>query len=187
MEHNEESGCKVLRKCRAELDSPATDWPISWSICRQPGVPPDLASFLWKMLLNLLPTQLRLQRMRISDTPACKYCREPGTLQHELLDCEHNMGVGQQLLTCLHQYLPSASTAHLLRLEIGELPEDKLLPFTILIAITLSHLWKQRTSSTRIRLYQIRAEIEQTINLLRTTRLSEESAKLEDLLNDMYP
>ena len=118
MEHNEETGCKVMRKCRAELDSPATDWPTSWSICRQPGVPPDLASFLWKMLLNLLPTQQRLQRMRISETPACKYCPEPGTLQHELLDCEHNMGVGKQLLTCLNQYLPRTSAAHLLRLEI---------------------------------------------------------------------
>ena len=186
MEHNEETGCKVMRKCRAELDSPATDWPTSWSICRQPGVPPDLASFLWKMLLNLLPTQQRLQRMRISETPACKYCPEPGTLQHELLDCEHNMGVGKQLLTCLNQYLPRTSAAHLLRLEIGELPEDKLLPFTILIATTLSHLWKQRTSTTRIRLYNIRAEIEQTINLLRTSRLQKVADQIITIKDQMF-
>ena len=145
-----------------------------------------MASFLWKMLLNLLPTQQRLQKMRVSETPICKYCPEPGTLQHELLECEHNMGVGQQLLTCLNQYLPSTSAAHLLRLEIGELPEDKLLPFTILIATTLSHLWKQRTSTTRIRLYHIRAEIEQTINLLRTSRLQKVADQIITIKNQMF-
>ena len=55
MEYNVE--CREMRKCKAELDSPDTDWPISWSICRQPGIPTDLAFFLWKVMLHLLPTQ----------------------------------------------------------------------------------------------------------------------------------
>ena len=91
-EHNMENDTKEMRKCKSELDSPDTDWPISWSICRQPGVPPDLASFLWKVMLNILPTQARLLRLRISETADCKHCTEPGTLQHELIDCDFNMG-----------------------------------------------------------------------------------------------
>ena len=37
MEHNMENECMEMRKCKAELDSTDTDWPISWSICRQPA------------------------------------------------------------------------------------------------------------------------------------------------------
>jgi hypothetical protein len=41
--------------CRAEIASPSTDWSLSWITCRQPGIPPDLASFLWRMLFSCSP------------------------------------------------------------------------------------------------------------------------------------
>ena len=154
-----------MRKCKAELDSPDTDWPISWSICRQPGVPPDLASFLWKVMLNILPTQERLHRMKISEVADCKQCSKPGTLQHELIDCDFNMGVGHLLLTCVQEHLSPCTAAKLLRLELGNLSENKKLPFIILIANTLRHLWLQKTSLSWVRTYQVRAEIEHTLRL----------------------
>ena len=49
--------------CRPEVLSPKTDWKLSWSNCRQPGVSPELASFLWLILNNLMSTQARLHRM----------------------------------------------------------------------------------------------------------------------------
>ena len=60
MEFNFDSGRKEFRPCKAELACPTTDWSLSWSLCRQQGIPPDLSSFLWKMLLDLLCTQERL-------------------------------------------------------------------------------------------------------------------------------
>ena len=159
---------------------------FSCSICRQPGVPPDLASFLWKVMLNILPTQERLQRLRISEVADCKHCTEPGTLQHELIDCDFNMRVGNLLLTCLQQHLPHCTAAEMLRLEIGHLPEDMKLPFAILIATTLRHLWLQRASSSRVRTYQVRAELEQTINLLRTSRLRTVSDQIKQIKDRMF-
>ena len=109
--------------------------------------------------------------MQISEAAYCKHCTEPGTLQHELMNCDFNVGVGQLLLTCLQEHLPNSTAAQLLQLELVNLPEDMKLPFTILIATTLKQLWLQRTSLSRVHTYQVRAELEQTINLLRTSRL----------------
>ena len=60
------------------------------------------------------------------------------------------------------------------------------LPVTLLTALTLDYIWNQRMSSSKFRAYQVRSEIEQTINLLRTSRLSDVSAKLEILANQMF-
>ena len=47
----------IFHLCKAEFASPGTDWSISWSLCRQQGLSPELSSFLWKLLLDLLGTQ----------------------------------------------------------------------------------------------------------------------------------
>ena len=52
-----ETGENYFTPSRAELDSPTTDWSLSWAACRQTGISPQLASFLWRMMHSLLPTQ----------------------------------------------------------------------------------------------------------------------------------
>ena len=186
MEYSHVTQQRVMIKCKTELDNPDTDWPMSWSLCRQPGVPPDLASFLWKLLLNLLPTQVRLQRMRISELGNCKHCPVPGTLQHELIDCDYNAGVGHALMTSIQIDSPGCTASQLLRLDFGNISEDKKLPTIILVATTLRHLWLKRASPSRVQAYQVRAELEQTINLLRTSRLSTVSDTLSTLKDQMF-
>ena len=73
MEVNQDTNSSQFRPCRSEQASPTTDWTLSWSLCRQPGLPPDMASFLWKMLHNLLGTQERLHRLGSSPSALCKY------------------------------------------------------------------------------------------------------------------
>ena len=75
---------------------------------------PDMSSFLWKMLLDLLSTQQRLHRMGASPSPLCKLCsQETGTLRHELIDCTHNGNNGQLLLTCLQTHIPNLTAENL--------------------------------------------------------------------------
>ena len=186
MENSMQTGLKVFRKCKPEIENPDTDWPVSWSLCRQKGVPPDLASFLWKLLLNILPTQERLPRMKISVIADCKHCPAPGTLQHELIDCDFNVGVGHKLLSSVQVDSPNCTASQLIRLEIGDIPDDKKLPTIILIATTLRHLWLKRTSSSRVQAYQVRAELEQTINMLRTSRLSTVADPLNTIKDQMF-
>ena len=179
---------RLLTPCRAELASPATDWSLSWAACRQPGVPPELASFLWKMMLNLLCTQAKLQRMGTAQSANCKMqgCSEAGTLVHELFTCSKNDGVGQQLLHCLQQFVPGIQHEAALRLEHGEVDQEVSLPLTLVTAITLQAIWKERENRTKVRPYRVRAELEQYINLLRTTRHTNTTNMLETLLNLLF-
>ena len=166
--------------CRTELSSPNTDWELSWYACRQSGIPPDLASFLWRMLHDLLPTQSKLHHMGSTNSPTCKIlnCMEDGTPLHELVYCDGNDSVGLKLLHNLQLHIPGLSAADALRLEHGNIDVDMSLPLTLLTAITLNYVWKERQAGTTIRSYKVRAEIEQYISLLRTSRLNTTATKL---------
>ena len=188
MELNPTTGVQQFRECKAEAASPTTDWALSWSLCRQSGIPPNLASFLWKMLLNLLCTQERLHRMGTIRSPLCKLCNSSsiGDMQHTFFQCDFNDGAGQLLLNCLQAHLPHINATSVVRLEFSNLDEEMHLPLTLLVATTLNYIWSQRISSSKFRTYQVRSEIEQTINLLRTSRLADVSARLQNLAEHMF-
>ena len=183
-----DTGLRQLTPCRVEVASPSTDWSMCWLACRQPGIPPDLASFLWIMMHELLCTQTKLHRMGSTQSSNCKMqgCNEDGTLQHELLKCSQNDGVGNKLIDCLQQHIPGLQPEAILRLDHGDIAEDLSLPVTLLTAITLRHIWRERGNGTQIRAYKVRADLEQYITLLRTTRLANTSTKLADMIGLMF-
>ena len=187
MEMNFETDTKEFRPCRAELASPATDWDLTWTLCRQQGLSPDMSSFLWKMLLDLLCTQQRLHRVGASLSPLCKLCKqETGSLQHELIECTSNGNAGHLLLNCLQTLIPNLSAETLIRLEFSSLKSDMQLPTTMLVAATLGCIWKERNINSRVGIYQVRSQLEQSVNLLRTTRLSAAVEKLNTFINQMF-
>ena len=72
------------------------------------------------------------------------------------------------------------------RLEFSKLDKEMHLPLPLLVATTLNYTWSQRMSSSKFRTYQVRSEIEQTINLFRTSRLDDVSARLQNLAELMF-
>ena len=187
MRVNPDSGIREYLPSRAEQASPATDWELSWLLCRQPGLSPELSSFLWKLLLNLICPQEKLHRMGVSPSSLCRLCKtETGTLTHELLECSHNANIGQELLTSLQHHIPSLSADSLLHLGFPNLEAEMQFPITILVAVTLQVIWKERSTSSRVRAYQVRSELEQTIAMLRTTRLANAAGTLSNLLEPMF-
>ena len=143
MQLNPHTNIKEYIPCKAELANPSTDWQLSWSLCRQQGIHPDMASFLWKMLHNLLSTQEKIHRLGASPSPTCYKCKQAdGTLRHELLECNNNNNVGQLLLSCLQTHLPDLKPHSMLRLEFPNLDENMQLSSTILTAATLDVVWK---------------------------------------------
>ena len=183
-----DTGQQQFTPCRAELASPSTDWPRCWAACRQPGIPPDFASFLWLMMHDLLSTQVKLHRMGSTRSPKCKmqHCDEDGTLQHELLLCTKNDGVGMKLVNCMKHFQPALQLDDVLHLDHGDADDELSLPLTLLSAITLSYIWKARDKGTTIRSYKVRAELEQYITLLRTTRLATDIDKLSNMVSTMF-
>ena len=73
-----------------------------------------------------------------------------------------------------------------LRFEHGSGDDDMSLPITLLTAIILSTVWKERESGVSLQKYKVRAELEQSINLLRTTRFNNTVAVLRDMSRIMF-
>ena len=113
-------------------------------------------------------------------------CTDVGTLDHELLYCRTNDGVGLKLLECLQQYNLGLQADGVLRLDHGHVDDDKSLPTTLLTGTVLNILWKERQAGQSIRAYKVRAELEQSINLLRTTRFTQTAAVLRDMSQIMF-
>ena len=113
-------------------------------------------------------------------------CNEDGTLAHELLLCDKNDGVGHKLLGYLQLHAPGLHADAALRLDHGDIENDKSLPLTLLTAIILSTVWKEREAGAAIKSYKVRAELEQSINLLRTTRLNNITNQLTDMMHLMF-
>ena len=137
--------------------------------------------------IEKLTTQERLQRIGASESTLCKLCStDPGTTEHELISCSYNSNCGNLLVNCLQAYLPNLSPHKLLHLELHGLDPATELPATILVAVTLSSIWKQRSSNTRVCIYTVRSELELAVSLLRTTRLVNAAETLDTLQQLMF-
>ena len=162
-----------LKPCKAEVNNPGVDWPLSWRLASLRGLSSDDQTFLWRMLHNILPTQERLHRMGLPNAPSpnCTLCDTPtpDQLQHSLLTCPQNMEVADWLLDKLRVHIPALSPQQLVLLDFGQLQEDLELPITWLVAQVLGEIWKLRKDKKAPRLFQTRAMLEAGITIMRKT------------------
>ena len=160
-----------LIKCRVELESPSCDWNNSWRLCRLKGLSGEMTSFLFKLLHQLLPTQDRT--CRIGKTGSlCNICSlDTGDQLHCFFQCPHNCIAGLGIFGWLQCLCPSLQQEDVLRLQLPShlSPETELAAVTI-IATGLRYIWEARITKKHIHLYQIRAEIEANVSLMRRTR-----------------
>ena len=106
-------------------------------------------------------------------------------LSHALIHCEGNEDVGHQLLSCLRTVEPGLQADGLLRLELP-VEEDMELPLVWLLSTVLRALWDLRQTSTRVRQYLIRSQLEADINLLRETRFRDAVNRIEELAANLF-
>ena len=131
----------------------------------------QLTSFLWRLCHRVLPTQERLHHLTPATTvsPDCQAClgvrRErgeeaiAGTLDHELLTCEANEEVGAELMRVLRCYVPGLTADKALKLDFEEDNTDTDLATVTFLASVLYEVWIARSSGTRVRRSQIRADV----------------------------
>ena len=173
------------KPCRAELNSPNTDWALTWKLCRLQGFGSEQTSFNFKLLHGLCVTKVRLHE--ITPTTSLMFTVHSGKkdLQHAFFNCEFNGGVGQRLLLTARRILPSVSGPALLRLELQDLSESCEYANTFLITSILRLIWDKRMTQSRITLYEIRATLEAKCLLLRETRFALHAPLLEDMLKNL--
>ena len=182
--HLTHSGRELL-PVRIETKHPEMDWDRAWSLAVTPGLPSKFLTFIWRMMHDLLPSQVRLFRLKmpriISDT--CSLCHQNlvGNLTHSLLLCPYNDGAGNFLLDKLHQVIPNLLPHQVILLDF-DVDQDQQLPAMFMIASILSQIWECRKEKKPCHLNTIRATLEAGVNIMRKSRHHKAAQKLTSLL-----
>ena len=179
----EDTGTGVLKliPLRVETGQPANNWEMVWEMARQSKLEPALATFLFKLLHQILPTAERVSRILPNQSPLCTRCKcnpqAVETLEHAMFECSENNGVSTVLLNGLKTILPDLTPNKVLSLNFLP-PEDLNFFFVWSIAYFLSSMWQLRTDKKKVDLIKIRTDMEASIRLLRESRLYQSTAIL---------
>ena len=94
-----DAGRQKLQPLRVERATPSISWDRTWQLSRQKMLGPNLTSFLFKLLHNILPTAERTARILPNQSPQCNKCREEEneTLLHAFFQCPGNQRVTESL------------------------------------------------------------------------------------------
>ena len=97
---------------------PNTDWNTVWENIHCTPVPGGMKAAWYKVIHDILPTNVRLYKIRISPTDNCSNCGMHDKLQHRLVEC----GEGPQIWQWTTQKL-----ALILRTIPARIPSEWLL------------------------------------------------------------
>ena len=101
-------------------------------------------------------------------------------LQHGLVSCPGNGGLGHAVLKCLpHVPGPGATIVHVLAEGADEYP------VVWFLAVAWMGIWESRRSGKRPELYRIRADLEAKVSLLRKTRYSESAELISQMISKL--
>ena len=167
----EEGNNQILIPCRTEHKHEDYEWEQIWPRIRLPGLGTELASFMFKVLHDILPTQERVARTNRAVAGTCNLCdlnpKPVEDLQHGLVDCVGNQGVGHAVLECLP--FVSVDKIKVLKLHL-QLDSDLELPVVWFLSASWLSIWETRKSGRRPELYQVRSDLEAKVSMLRETR-----------------
>ena len=187
MDHTREGSSKLI-PLRIELADPTTQWDRTWHMARQSRLGPDLSSFIFKMLHQILPTAERIARILPNQSPHCSRCRANGqhieTLQHAMFECSASHAASTVLVTGLKNILPSITPTRILTLNF-DCQEDLAFPLTWAVSHFLSSMWQLRVAKKTIQLIKIRSDMEASCRLLRESRLAKTSEVLKIIFPDL--
>ena len=160
-----------LIPCRVEEKFPEVCWAESYRISRLTGLSPEIKSFLFKLIHELLPSKERIHHLSQTSSPLC-WCNSGAleTYQHLFFHCDKNSQSGQALLRCVQSYDRNLSEVKSLRLELTA-DEPFLLASISLLSSGLELIWQNRKSKKSTSLYTMRAELESSISIKRRSRL----------------
>ena len=178
-----EDSTKIFRPSRTELAWPGSDWDNTWRLARSKGLGPEVTTFLWRLLHNLLPTQERLNHMMRNTQPLCKLCQDQlvEDQPHAFFLCGANNQANQSLLSSLSPTIPNITIRQILLLDF-QLDEPDEFPVVWLVGNFLLTMWNLRVAKKQARLFSIKADLEARASLLRETRYGTHLDKIKVLL-----
>ena len=123
------------------------------------------------MLPNILPTNSLLTKLKMKDSSACSLCPDGNfdDCQHALLVCYHNKEVNNWVIGITKNVLPQSTLLDIITLNL-DLDTDTRFPIVWFLSNVFSAVWQLRLDKKAVHLYNIRADIEAKINILRKGR-----------------
>ena len=88
-------------------------------------------------------------------------------------------------MRCLQDFVPNITVDAALRLEIN-IEEEMELPLVWMLATVFQAIWKLRVDKSRVVLYEVRAQLEARINLLRETRFNSTANRLDQIVENFF-
>ena len=172
----------IPTKCEAR--DPTISWDRTWHYATHYGLNSEQTSFVFKLLHNILPTKSRLYRLKQKESPACTLCSTGSSEDslHALLTCSYNSDVNKWIQDISQKVVPNCQLKDIIYFNL-ELSKAMMFPMIWFLSHVFCIVWQLRISKKTVNLFNIRAEIEAKINILRKSRLTEATAIIEGLLN----
>jgi hypothetical protein len=85
---------------------PAIDWSVVWGNLHNISFFDDARSAWYMVIHDLIPTNMRLYRIRLVDTENCTQCGRQDTMLHHLTEC----GEGKEIWEWTHTQIPRIQT-----------------------------------------------------------------------------
>ena len=178
MEKLDNEGRMKVKLCKVEEREPDVNWQVIYHMSRLKGHNPQVKSFNFKLVHQLLPCKERLSQILPSSAPLCSLCtsQQPESIFHAFLECDRNKDAALHLLNLTRVYDSTVSALKITRLQISTEVLYEL-PAMLLLCSGLEFIWRQRLEKKTTSVYDIRAELECLVCTLRKSRLK----KLRDV------
>ena len=163
---------RLPRLCKVEEREPQYDWSQGFYLARLKGFSPEVKTFNFKLIHQLLPTRERMNQMVPTTSPNCTLCggQEVESILHAFFQCRYNREAGQFLIDLVRVYDHGITEEKAIRFQVGT---DALYetPTSLMLYCGLNLIWNQRHAKKTTSLFSTRAELELLIVCLRKSRL----------------
>ena len=161
----------VPKRSKAEERYPGLDWQLATHVSRMRGLSPEIKSFNFKLVNLILPSKERISQILRNSSPLCTMCaaQVPETLGHALFECTQNNRAAKYLLDLSRVFDSTINLDKICKLQVKTDPLYEQ-PAVVTLYTGLHMIWKNRSDRKATSLYDIRAELECTIQALRKSR-----------------
>jgi hypothetical protein len=100
--------------CLTQLQ-PQAKWTAMWKNLHGTPVPESCRAIWYRVIHNIIPTNVRLNKIRLTPTNCCRNCCKKETIERRIIGC----GEGEKMWTWTKQQI-----AQIVRAEPGNIPES---------------------------------------------------------------
>ena len=151
------------KKLKNKYPELAVEWTKIYSLPFVVTIETKLREFQYKLLNNILFTNEKLFKFKMTESPLCNFCKkEVESLEHLLFDCENTEVFWQALFSWLRKRNICVETASLITILFGEFRESEdsiILNHLILIAKFFIYKCKLSNSKPSLNVFLAKIKI----------------------------